>query len=394
MSDLLEQLRSIKTQVAEDGAAHLNASDRREAATLAHSIMLEIEDPGNLVDRIIYQPIENALIRVAVDTGLFDLLNDSSSPLTAQDLSSKLDVEEILLERILRGLAAMHAVDEIGVDGYGPTKITTAFTTVKGTSMARSFGDLLHPPIYNIPQLLRSAGFRNPTDSDNTAFNIAFDTKRNVFDHMAQDPSLVRNFGLFMASQTAGRPNFLDFFPAKEQVLKGYESELNKDGVIFVDIGGAQGSEALEFQRRFPSHAGRLILQERAAVVEQVPATDGLEIQVHDLFSPQPIRGARVYYFRRILHDWNDSWSLKILQQTAKAMAPGYSKMIINDIVMPRRGASPFATKQDMLMMAMFSSVERTEQMWRDLLHEAGLKIVKIWTADGAVESVIEAMLE
>lgn len=83
------------------------------------------------------KPAENALIRVAVDSGLFNILNESSSPLTAETLASETNVEETLLDRILRGLAAMHAVEENGDDGYSPTKISKAFITVKGTSMAR-----------------------------------------------------------------------------------------------------------------------------------------------------------------------------------------------------------------------------------------------------------------
>ncbi|KAL8992755.1 MAG: hypothetical protein Q9169_006862 [Polycauliona sp. 2 TL-2023] len=372
MSDLLEQLRSIKTQVTHDGAANLDLSVRKEAAALAQSIMLDIEDPGNLIDRIILQPVENALIRVAVDTGLFELLNKGNPTFTAKELADKVNVEETLLERLLRGLAAMHAVDEVGTD----------------------HGDMLHPSLYTIPQLLRSTGYRNPTDPKHTAFNIAFNTKEHSWDYMARDPELLRNFGLYMASQTAGRLNFLDFFPAQEQVINGYESQLNGGNVIFVDIGGAQGTEALEFHHRFPSHPGRLILQDRADVVEDGTLRDSLEIQGHNFFQPQPVRGARVYYFRRIFHDWNDIQCLKILQQTAEAMAPGYSKIIINDIVLPQRGASPYATKMDMLMMSALSGLERTEQMWRDLLHKAGLQIVKIWTAEGAVESIIEAMLD
>ncbi|KAL8931637.1 MAG: hypothetical protein Q9216_007133 [Gyalolechia sp. 2 TL-2023] len=394
MPDLLTQLRSIKDQLVRDGTAELDPQSRREAAALAHTIRLEVEDPGDLIDRIIYQPAENALIRVAVDTGLFEVLNESSSPFTAETLAKRTNVEETLLERILRGLAAMHAVEETGDDGYSPTKISKAFTTAKGTSMARTFGDVLHPPWNKIPQLLKTVNYRNPTDPDHTAFNIAFNTDDHYFDLLARDPEVLRQFGIFQATQTVGRPNFLDFFPAKEQVIDGYESELNKDGVMFVDVGGARGDEAVEFRRRFPSHPGRLILQDRADVLEHVPATYNLETQVHDFFTPQPIRGARVYYFRRILHDWNDALSLKILQNTAGAMAPGYSKVIINDIVMPRRGAGPFATKQDLLMMSLFSAIERTEQLWKDLLHAAGLKIVKIWTTEGAAEDIIEAMLE
>ncbi|KAI4090062.1 MAG: hypothetical protein LQ348_005272 [Seirophora lacunosa] len=394
MPDLLSQLQSIRTQLAHDGADKLDPARRSEAAALAQMIMVDIEDPGNLIDRIIYQPAENALIRVAVDTGLFQVLTESNLPLTAEDLAKKINVEVTLLERILRGLAAMRAVEETGLDGYSPTKISKAFTTAKGASMARHFGDVLHPSWNKTPQLLKTTNYRNPTDPNRTAFNIAFNTEERFFDYQARYPEIVRNFGIFMASQAVGRPNFLDFFPAKEQLIDGYESELNTTGVMFIDIGGANGEEAREFQRRFPAHPGRLILQDLADTLKHAPATEGLETMPHDFFTPQPVCGARAYYFRRIFHDWNDSLSLKILQKTAAAMAPGYSKMIINDIVMPQRGASSFATNQDLLMMSIFSSLERTEQLWRDLLHAAGLKILRIWSTEGAVESVIEAVLE
>ncbi|KAL8973911.1 MAG: hypothetical protein Q9197_001845 [Variospora fuerteventurae] len=393
MSDLIAQLQSISTRVAQDGAVELDSATHKEAAALARKIMVDLEDPGDLIDRIIYQPAENALIRVAVDTGLFLALTESSSPLTAEDLASKINVEVTLLERILRGLTAMHAVKETGLDEYSPTKVSRAFTSAKGASMARVFGDVLHPPWNKIPQLLKATNYRNPTNPDRTAFNIAFNTKEHPWDFLDSDPELLRNFGIFMATQAVGRPNFLDFFPAKEQLIDGYDSELNTGGVMFVDIGGARGEEALEFKRRLPGHPGRLILQDRADTLKQVPVTEGLELMAHDFFTPQPICGARVYYFRRIFHDWNDALSLKILQKTAAAMAPGYSKMLINDIVMPRRGASSFATTQDLLMMSMFSSLERTEQLWRDLLHAAGLRILRIWSTQGAVESIIEAVL-
>ncbi|KAL8988647.1 MAG: hypothetical protein Q9177_002309 [Variospora cf. flavescens] len=395
MSDLIAQLQSISTQVAQDGAVELDSATRKEGAALARSIMVDLEHPGDLIDRIIHQqqPAENALIRVAVDTGLFLALTESSSPLTAEALASKINVEVTLLERILRGLAAMHAVKETGLDEYSPTKVSKAFTSAKGASMACIFGDLLSPPWSKLPQLLKATGYRNPTDPDWTAFNIAFNTKDHMWDVMGSDPELLRNFGIFMATQTVGRLNFLDFYPAKEQLIDGYESELNTGGVMFVDIGGARGEEALEFRRRLPGHPGRLILQDQADTLKQVPVSEGLEMMAHDFFTPQPICGARVYYFRRIFHDWNDALSLKILQKTAAAMAPGYSKMLINDIVMPRRGASSFATTQDLLMMSLFSSLERTEQQWRDLLQAAGLKILRIWSTQGAVESIIEAVL-
>lgn len=55
MPDLLSQLQSIRTQLAHDEVDKLDPARRSEAAALAQMIMVDIEDPGNLIDRIIYQ---------------------------------------------------------------------------------------------------------------------------------------------------------------------------------------------------------------------------------------------------------------------------------------------------------------------------------------------------
>lgn len=72
-------------------------------------------------------------------------------------------------------------------------------------------------------------------------------------------------------------------------------------------------------------------------------------------------------------------------------MKPGYSKLIINDIVLPDKGAPRFATSSDMSMMSLLASIERSAGHWKQLLEQAGLKKVKIWP--GGTESVIEAEL-
>ena len=90
-----------------------------------------------------------------------------------------------------------------------------------------------------------------------------------------------------------------------------------------------------------------------------------------------------------IFHDWPDEQCLIILKHTAAAMKPGYSRLLINDIVLPDTGASRFATTSDMNMLAHLAAMERSEAQWRDLLELAGLRIIKIW--QGNPESVIEA---
>ena len=95
-----------------------------------------------------------------------------------------------------------------------------------------------------------------------------------------------------------------------------------------------------------------------------------------------------------ILHDWADSDCRRILQHIAEAMEKGYSKLLINENIVPDRSADWKITSLDWFMMALASSAERTETEWIELLRSAGFKVIGIWTVDSAVESLIEAVLE
>lgn len=94
-----------------------------------------------------------------------------------------------------------------------------------------------------------------------------------------------------------------------------------------------------------------------------------------------------------ILHDWNDETCQKILRRLADAMAPGYSKLLINENVIPDTGAHWQATSLDIIVMVDLASKERTEHQWYELIKPTGLKIVKIWSAQASAESLIECEL-
>lgn len=93
-----------------------------------------------------------------------------------------------------------------------------------------------------------------------------------------------------------------------------------------------------------------------------------------------------------VLHDWPDNLGRKILDNLVAAMKPGYSKLLVNENVIPDTGAYWETTSLDIIMMQIGSG-ERTERQWRALLESAGLKVVNIWTAQRGVESLIECEL-
>jgi hypothetical protein len=105
---------------------------------------------------------------------------------------------------------------------------------------------------------------------------------------------------------------------------------------------------------------------------------------------------ARVYFYHHILHDWSDKMCLEILRHVKKAMKPGYSKLLLHEMIIPETGASNFHSMLDMTMMAFNGGMERTGRQWKELLDEAGFEILKIWVppeddADGIVEAMVTA---
>ena len=78
------------------------------------------------------------------------------------------------------------------------------------------------------------------------------------------------------------------------------------------------------------------------------------------------------------------------------AMVPGYSKILLNESVLPDRGCPPHFAASDINMMSIMAGRVRTEGQWRELLQSINLQIIRIWpsTDGGNQEAVIEAMLK
>jgi len=75
-------------------------------------------------------------------------------------------------------------------------------------------------------------------------------------------------------------------------------------------------------------------------------------------------------------------------------MKPGYSKLLLHEMIVPEQGASQFHAQLDMTMMAFNGGMERSKQQWKVLVEKAGFELLKIWDpveegADGIVEAIL-----
>jgi hypothetical protein len=60
-------------------------------------------------------------------------------------------------------------------------------------------------------------------------------------------------------------------------------------------------------------------------------------------------------------------------------MTPGYSKLLLHEMIVLEEGAPQFQAQLDMTMMAFNSGMGCTAKHWRELLESVRLRVVKFW---------------
>ena len=373
----------------------------RNISTLSRKITATAERPEDVIVSQAFGINLNMCIRVCIDLNIFTTLVQKSSPVTARELGEITGAQEVLIIRLMRAVIALNFASELGVSTYIANAVTRAITDPSISSGFALIYDIASRPSSNLSaaiSFLKENGYRCPTSAINGPFQRSHNCiGTTAFDYWLADPVDSVRFNAFMDTVKGSNPSWITWFPVEDHLLKS--ANMDDSSVLFVDVSGGHGDEIRAFAKMFPSAPGRLILQDLDPVLEySLQRGDTyeprIERQSRDFFTPQTITGARVYFMRTIMHDWPDDDCVRILRPIAKAMRPGYSKLLINDLILPEVGTSLISAALDITMMVHHSGMERSEKMWKTLIGRVeGLKIVKFWyPPDG--KGVVEVELE
>ena len=222
-------------------------------------------------------------------------------------------------------------------------------------------------------------------------------------------------FHRFMEAQFAMLPTWLDAVSFSAEIF----NETSAEDVVFVDVGGGNGSQCAALKKAFPEFTGRVILQDRPSVLETALTVDGMELMPHDFLTEQPVHSkskpahetrhqvgrtntvepdARAYYLRHILHNFDDTTCIHILQMHLPALRHNpESRVYIDEKTIPDEkpdASAPgveYSAALSLAMKAMFDAQERREKHWRWIIDQAGLEVVEIRKFTKFDDSVIIA---
>lgn len=200
----------------------------------------------------------------------------------------------------------------------------------------------------------------------------------NFWEYYSSHPKVAENFNEFMVRWSRHRhqatADAFDF------------SSVN----TIVDVGGGIGGYLAHIARLHPQLRGFLFDQPHVMrTAEEYLAAHGVDDRctfVSGNFFKSLPEGADLYFLAHVLHDWADDQANAILQTCRRVMKPT-SRLLIEE---------PFGvagTGRSLVMMVNFGQAkDRTEEEFRKLINDSGLKLNRIIPTDSD-STLLEAEL-
>jgi hypothetical protein len=330
--------------------------------------------PEEQLARLVDGYLNTQLIYVATVLGIADALADG--PRASDDLARAVDVQPVALHRVLRGLAAIGVLDEIGDSRLALTPSGALLRdgvpgSMRGAVLAR--GGLYYEVAAGLLDAVREGG-------------SAFERFRgeSFFGYLAAHPEESAVFQGSMAARSVHEA---------AAVVAIYDFSRFRR---LIDVGGGQGILLAAILQAAPALHGTLL--DRPDAVEQarrrLEAADVIgrwTLVDGDFFAAIPT-GGDCYLLSRVIHDWDDEAARRILRRCHEAM-PNDGTLLLVEAVLPERAADqPAAIRMDLHMLTLLGGRERTETEYRELLAAAGFTLERVMpTASPAGICVLEA---
>ncbi|KAJ5287828.1 hypothetical protein N7478_003514 [Penicillium angulare] len=394
--DVSQLLLSINAITSSGQLATADPHQRAQLSRACDQLKGLCESPLEKTIQLLFAGHQAMAIRLAIDLKLFDIIASRSSEacngiFTLQQVLADVKADQKLILRIMKFLVSMGILEQPSADTFRSTAFASAYVSTSPLSAAVIHFTHFLTFISRLPEYFGTRGWENPENIEDSPFSFALGTQSRYFDYLSSKPYYQAAFNTVMASSyRRSEKSWFDFFPVEKKLKIE-----NLSDVLLVDVGGCQGEDLHTFKERFPDLPGRLVLQDLPHVIEAGNIPIGIEGQGYNFFDEQPVKEARAYYLRNVLHDWPDKQVVEILSRIREAMN-SQSLLLVEERAMPEMNVPLMAAVGDMSMMVSFAAAERTKKEYESLFNQAGLQLAGFWKPEDASEmqpAVFEATL-
>jgi hypothetical protein len=350
------------------------AHDGDSAVTGAESAKGERAAAAQLL-RLMWGIHISRCVYAVAELGIADLLADGSS--SSEELAVATGSDESSLYRVLRLLKALGVFEEHDCRSFRLTAVGERLRSDAEVAM-RSWATMLDAvgALRSFEHILHSVRTGAP------GFDTALGT--GLFEFLAERPENAAAFDAAMAERTAA------FAPS---VAAAYDfSEVR----TVVDLGGGNGTLLAEILRRH-GHLQGVLLETPAVAARAEVVLNAAELAARcrvlagDFFERVPA-GADRYVLANVLHDWDDSRSVRIRRNCRRAMARTGRVLVVERLI-PEDGSDPVPTLlSDINMLVLSGGKERTNAEYGHLFDTSGLKLQTLWAVAfpyGIIEATV-----
>jgi hypothetical protein len=318
--------------------------------------------------------MKSQAVFAAAKLGIADLLKDGSK--STENLAKITGSHNESLYRLLRALASIGVFAETGNRTFANTQMSTMlcsdisislrpyFLLIGDKSWWYSWGDLFFS-----------------VKTGKCAFENIFNT--GYTEYLKDNPEINQIFNDCMTNVSETN---------NSAIIRNYDFSVYYE---VIDVGGGHGSLLASILKSNPGIKG--ILFEQPHVVE---AFNGFDTEIKnrcqsisgDFFEEIP-RGGDVYILKQIIHDWNDEFSIRILENCRKSMKMN-SRLLVIDAVINDSSEQSVNKFFDLHMLVTASGgKERTKPEFQKILNSAGFELIRIINTQSSL-SIIECKIK
>ncbi|KAM3074300.1 hypothetical protein ACMFMF_006316 [Clarireedia jacksonii] len=315
---------------------------RNNLIDTAHTIKYLALGPRGILSDILFSYVDEIALRAIYRYKLAQAVPLSGSA-TFAEIAQASGLREDLVERFLRQAMCSHIFTE---DVPGHVRHTATSQLLASNPDAHDAVGMMTCDLSPAGMKTLDALEKYPNSGENNETGWALHAEPGIspFDFMAKNPERARRFGAGMRYFSSGQHWDLGL------LARGYPwAALDRPGAVFVDVGGGHGTVSQYLARE--TKYLEFVVQDLPGTVEagrKVLPRD-LESRVrffeHDFFTEQPVRGADVYFFRWILHNWSDGYCRRILRALRPALKKG-ARVLVYEYVLAEGPETRLSRKQ------------------------------------------------
>ena len=300
-------------------------------------------------------------VYVAARLGLADLLKDGSREI--DDLARATETHAPALYRLLRFLSGVGLFSEIAPRRFALAPLGLPLQSDVPGSVRHQTLNLLSQHHW-VPwgDLMHSVRTGEP------AFHHVYGM--STFEYFEEHPEAGALFNQAMTGNTSG---------AGTSIVDAYDFA----GIErVVDVAGGHGQMLATVLQAHPSMRGILfdipsVVAGAAPALEAAGVANRCDVVGGDFFAAVP-EGGDAYILRQILHDWYDADAIRILERCRAAMTQSGRVLAVERAISDDYRQSLPVLHLDMEMLVSVGGIQRTDEEYRALFAEAGLRLTRI----------------